>query len=107
MMEFKKFAPGEKKLLYALIDGPKSFTELKNDTMLPGSVLSDYLKRLQDKDLIARDFRTRKYEIKECGIQEMERMRLLNDHFDDLNKLSFSELKEELARYQYKKQEIN
>jgi len=63
--EKKELAPGEDKILAALTEKPRSFTELKNETVLPGSVLADYLKRLQEKDLIQRDFKTRKYEIKE------------------------------------------
>lgn len=61
-------SPGEWKILSALRGGDKSFTMLKSETGLPGSVLSDYLKRLQRDGLIERDFETRRYRIKEAGI---------------------------------------
>lgn len=61
-------SPGEYKILSVLRSGDKSFTVLKSETGLPGSVLSDYLKRLQRDDLIERDFETRMYRIKRGGI---------------------------------------
>lgn len=61
-------SPGEYKILSSLKSGDKSFTILKSETSLPGSVLSDYLKRLQRDNLIERNFETRKYRIKYPGI---------------------------------------
>jgi len=64
-----------------------------------------YLKELYDDKLLEVELGSLKesfkpkYSLTERGIQKAEKMRLLTDHFDDLDKLSINELKEELSRY--------
>lgn len=62
-----KLRGGERKILKVLKTGKKSFSELKEETGLSASVLSDYLKRLQKLEKIARDIDSRKYYLLEEG----------------------------------------
>lgn len=71
-LEAARLRPGEYRILMVLRKGLRSFSELKGETMLPGSVLSEYLKRLQEIGLIERDIRTRKYRIKTPSDKIME-----------------------------------
>ena len=51
-----------------------SFTELKEDASLSGSVLSKYLKNLQEITFIERDFRSRKYKLTKEGLNRDTRI---------------------------------
>jgi len=69
-MSIARLAPGEEKILDTLRNAERrllSYTELRDKTGLSDPALSEYLKDLQEKGLIQRDPRSRKYEIKEEG----------------------------------------
>jgi DNA-binding IclR family transcriptional regulator len=73
--------PGEIKILKALREGPKSFSELHG---LNTNVLSEYLKSLQLSGLIQRDIETRKYLVIDAGIQAVnleDRIQELREEF--------------------------
>lgn len=57
--------PGEIKIIRALSTGRKKNSELQNETRLNSTVLSEYLKNLQNLKIVTRDFNDRKYEVVE------------------------------------------
>lgn len=63
--------PGEKKILKALLEGPKSYTQLHNETKLQYNILSEYLKRFQKLSLVTRDIDTRKYEMRKRCLETL------------------------------------
>ena len=52
---------GENKILNALKEKPKTYTEIRKKTKLSHSILSNYLKNLRRSGLIEHDFETKKY----------------------------------------------
>ena len=74
----RQFAPGEVKILRALIGVGaereifKSYTTLREETSLSDPVLSSYLKRLRKRGLLNRDIDTRKYSLSVNGRRRLE-----------------------------------
>ena len=67
-LQTKPLREGEKRTLQALKDGKlQTFNNLKTNTGLSGTSLSDNLKLLQKKELIERDIDSRKYGITRKG----------------------------------------
>ncbi len=63
IIESLKLYPGKKKILYALLDKPKRFGELQEETQLSRVSLSDYLKELIKNGFVAHNKETREYYI--------------------------------------------
>lgn len=63
--------PGEIKILKALSKGEKSYSELKEETKLNFTFLSNYLKNLQIQNLIERDIQNRKYKLKPLSLKAL------------------------------------
>lgn len=92
--KLKSLRPGERKILKALTDSPKSYSEIaealkwtykdaKGKTKIQNpTLLSDYLKRLQKLGLVSRDIDSRKYSAEKISIEKL----FYNDVFDFLRK---------------------
>lgn len=77
--------PGEKKILKALLEGPKSYTQLHNETKLQYNILSEYLKRLQKLSLVTRDIDSRKYEMRKRCLETLffgEMLDFIEDRYE-------------------------
>ena len=83
MLVRKTLVPGKIKILKALENGRKSYTQLKRDTGLSDPTISEYLKWLWKNDYINRDIDSRKYELLSKGKYLLP----ISDLVDQLNQV--------------------